>query len=124
MVRTVLCHTRQQAEQVQARLAEWLAARGDAALVMAAAAAADGRDALLSAPSIRETAGNHAANDLDRSAVAPADLRAVVSAIARSVEARLREAHALAAADGDRSACSDGAACARRVHDLTGGAAR
>jgi hypothetical protein len=94
----------------------------DSALVMAAAAAADGRDALLWAPSMAAAAGRREAARGD--GLTAADVRACVTHIAEATEVRLREALTLATAGEDRAACSDGAACARRVADLTGGPAQ
>ena len=103
-----------------------------AGLVMAAAAAADGRDALLSAPSlpppsrddIRPSglpAGAGSAGVRVQAADDPVDAAATVAALSSSVASCLRGAAATADAAGDRAACLDAARYADEVLVLTRG---
>lgn len=103
-----------------------------AGLVMAAAAAADGRDALVTAPSLPLPSRDdvHAAGSaggagsgcgpVTAAAVDPKDAAGLVAALSGSVASRLRRVAAAAAA-GDRAACLDAARYADEVLVLTGG---
>ncbi|MGH3277234.1 MAG: hypothetical protein ACRDNZ_23255 [Streptosporangiaceae bacterium] len=94
-----------------------------AAFMMAGASAADGRDAILFAPSLPwpplhpQPAGPQPdpANDLVGSD--PSELAALCLFLA----ARLSHAAPVAADPGDRDACRDAARSARDIHDLLAG---
>lgn len=95
-----------------------------AALVMAAASTADGRDAILLAPSlpwlsIRSAMEGKAAAD-GLMAHEPGDLAAVF----RALLSRLEEAAGLAADPGDLAACCSAAHAARSAGDLLAGETR
>lgn len=90
-----------------------------AALVMAAAAAADGRDAVAAAPSLPPSSDHLipvAAGGSNPSAVAD-----LLVALSELIGSRLRGAVTACATPGDRQACSDGATYADEVRALTKG---
>ncbi len=95
-----------------------------AALVMAAASAADGRDAVTRAPSLPLAALRHAV--LTRRAGEPEpgirDLARSLGGIAGVLARRLVQAGRDAAVAGDRDACAQAAVCAGEIHDLLAGA--
>jgi hypothetical protein len=86
-------------------------------LVMAAAAAADGRDALLDAPSLPL----HAIRRCSRAPSSSEDVASELATLSKSVTERLTECAACAVADGDRAACRSGARHAGEVHALVTG---
>lgn len=103
-----------------------------AGLVMAAAAAADGRDAILAAPSLPPPSGDAVgaaglrADACSRGVDQAADDRiyaaaATVAALSASIASGLRRATAKAATAVDRAACLDAARCADEVLVLTRG---
>lgn len=90
-----------------------------AALVFAAAAAANGRDAILFAPSLpsRSLAGQTETIVSGGSEAVAAEL----ALISEAVVGRLTAAAAVVKADGDRVACRDGVRYAREIHALVTG---
>jgi len=94
-------------------------------MVLAAASAANGRDAVGWAPSLparrlhREQAEGDAGYPV--TAQAAADW---VGALCEILAGRLAAAARFAAGPGDRAACRDAARCARDVHALLGGGGR
>jgi hypothetical protein len=92
-----------------------------AALVMAAAAAADGRDAVAAAPSLPRTAPGSRQTATPPGRTGVADLAAALAALNRSVSLRLLHAAASAETHADRVACRNGAACADEAHWLVAG---
>lgn len=103
-----------------------------AGLMMAVAAAADGRDALLDAPSLplpfrdnvraaalRGDAGSSGV--VARAAGDPTDAAATAAALSASVASGLRRAAAKASTAADRAACLDAARYADEVLVLSGG---
>jgi hypothetical protein len=81
------------------------------AFVLAAAAAADGRDAVAAARSFASTGSWLTGNMTSSAAVEVADQ---VARLGRALVTRLREA----AAAGGGPACAAAAACAARMHEL------
>ena len=94
-----------------------------AAFVMAAASAADGRDAILFAPSLPlGQDGRTPAADGERSAGEDSARVADAAArLSRVLAARLTEAWETAADPGDRAACADALCCAQSIAGLLGG---
>lgn len=92
--------------------------------VMAAASAADGRDAIAFAPALPPyplpPAGNGQASDPGGSSEAAAGALAGLSEL---LAAQLENAAAAAATPADQVACRDGARCARDVYGLLTGQA-
>jgi len=87
-----------------------------AAFVMAAASAADGRDAVLFAPSLPPHRGNEdPAALVGESAEAVAD---GVAKLSRLLAARLAQAGESAADPGDQAACADAARSADEIYHL------
>ena len=86
------------------------------AYVMAAGRAADGRDAIAAAPSLpaarRPVSGECRGGKPDS---------AQLACLSRVIASRLAEYASLAAQAGDRTACRDGAHCAREVYALLAG---
>lgn len=90
------------------------------ALVMSAASAADGRDAVAFAPSLPPHPGTQASAGGDgepagESAEAVAECAAALS---RLLAVRLAQAGASAPDPGDRAACADAAWCAEHIYGL------
>jgi hypothetical protein len=94
-----------------------------APLVMAAALAADGRDATSSAPSMSRPLSRSAAEAADRPLAASAESAArAVADLATLVAARLTQAAGQAPDPDDREACEQAARCADGIYELlTGG---
>jgi hypothetical protein len=103
-----------------------------AGLVMAAAAAADGRDMLLSAPSLpppsrddvhadKSSPGTGRSGVVAHAGGDSVGAAAIVAALSRSVAFSLRQAAAKADAAGDRAACLDAARFADEVLLLSRG---
>jgi len=88
--------------------------------VMAATCAANGRDAVLFAPSLlpRRLHEQSAVGPHQGSAEAAADAIAVLSLLLAS---QLAEVAGSAPEHEDRAACQDGARCAQQIHDLLTG---
>lgn len=94
-----------------------------AALVMAAAAAANGRNAIARAPSLPRS-GTRTAFGPAPAPPGPADWRAAaatVAALSDAVARRLRSAAADAEEGEDRTACLDAARHADQIHALASG---
>jgi hypothetical protein len=98
-----------------------------AALTMAAAYAADGRDAVSFAPSLPwpppaepEPAGQEA--DPEEAGAEP--VTGQLAALCLVLSARLAAAAGPADSPGDREACRDAARCARAIHALMAGTRR
>jgi hypothetical protein len=89
------------------------------ALVMAAAAAADGRDALAAAPSLPPT------NDRQTEPVGvannPSDAAACLAVLSELIGSRIRGVACTGLAARDRQACEDGSQYADEVHVLITG---
>jgi hypothetical protein len=90
-----------------------------AALVFAAAAAANGRDAMLFAPSMPPRPLHDQIDTVVSGG--PEAVAAAIALLSEAVIARLPETAAVVGADGDRVACRDGAWCAREIHALVTG---
>jgi hypothetical protein len=103
------------------RLAQDPASPLFAALTMAAAAAADGRDALLFAPSLPPSPASAAGPGPAAPGDAGEQVTAEIAALCRTLASRLGRATASAVAPGDRRACHDAARHARDIHDLLAG---
>jgi hypothetical protein len=101
------------------RLAQDPASPLFAALTMAAAAAADGRDALLFAPSLPPSPANTAGPAAPGGAAGPDT--AGPAALCMTLASRLDHAAASAVVPGDRRACHDAARHARDIRDLLAG---
>jgi hypothetical protein len=95
-----------------------------AALTMAAAAAADGRDALLFAPSLPPSPVNAAEPGPAAPGDAGGQANAEIAALCRTLASRLDGASASAVAPGDCRACHDAARHARDIHNLLAGTLR
>jgi hypothetical protein len=91
-----------------------------AAFVMAAASAADGRDAVAFAPSFRPRPGTQLPADLDGERAEEDDeaIAQIIATLSRLLAVRLAEAGASAPDPGDRAACADAARCAETVCGL------
>jgi hypothetical protein len=104
------------------RLAQDPASPLFAALTMAAVAAANGRDAMLFAPSLSWSACTGVPR---QESAAPADLAgpdtAELAALCMTLASRLDQAAASPVVPGDRRACQDAARCARDIRDLIAG---
>ena len=90
-----------------------------AGLVMAAAAAADGLDAVTDAPSL-PSSSTRQKEPLPLNAC-PSDAAASLAAVSKLVASRLRWGAATADATDDRRACEDGARYADEVHRFASG---
>jgi len=94
----------------------------DVPLLLAATQAANGRDAVLFAPSLpaRRLHQPEQVGELERPSAA--DITAAVAALSLLLSCGLAHTAGTVAAAADRAACQDGARHARAVHDLlTGG---
>ena len=87
------------------------------AFLFAGTQAANGRDAMLFAPSLPPTALHATSPAGERCQPDTRDLQAAIAALAELLASGLGHA-AAAAAGGDRAACYDAAACATRIHGL------
>lgn len=93
-----------------------------AGLAFAAAAAADGRDAILTASSLPPTpAGKQPAGGSPGLGAGAAEMAAEVAALSRLLAARLAHAAELAASPQDRLACRHGARSAQEISHLLAG---
>ncbi len=92
-----------------------------AALVMAGAAAADGRDAIAAAPSLPRAASCRGRSGTPDSGTDAVGVAAALAALSDSVAVRLLQAATSADAAEDRAACRDGAAYAHEAHLLMAG---
>jgi hypothetical protein len=94
-----------------------------AAFLMAAASAANGRDAILFAPSLLpgQDGRTPAADDVGPAGENPASVADAAAGLSRVLAARLAEAWETAADPGDRAACADAVCCAQSIADLLGG---
>jgi hypothetical protein len=90
------------------------------AFVMAAASAADGRDAVAFAPSLPPHAGMHAptAEDGAPAGESAESIAESVAYLSRLLADRLAQAQEWASNPGDRAACTDAVWCAMNVHGL------
>jgi len=97
-----------------------------AALVMSAAAAIDGRDAITRAPSLPLSAmrGDDGVQRAVGAAAGARDLAGELARLAGLLAGRLAEAEQAAVGRGDQDACAKAAACAREIHTLLAEAAR
>jgi hypothetical protein len=91
------------------------------ALVMAAAAAADGRDAISVAPSLPRHSGDEPRVDGPATNIGALDAAATVEALSQLVARKLRLAAKTADATADWAACEDGARYADEVSALASG---
>ena len=87
--------------------------------VMAAASAADGRDAVIFAPSMpgQRTHGTRGAGD-DSSAATADTVAGDIASLCGLAAVRLAQAGSQAADPGDQAACVRAAQCARRICEL------
>ena len=93
-----------------------------AAFLMAAASAADGRDAILFAPSLPPAQGNSTpAGDQGPAGESAASIAGAAAGLSRVLAARLTEARETAADPGDRAACADALCCAQSIAGLLAG---
>lgn len=93
-----------------------------AAFVMAAASAADGRDAILFAPSLPPGQdGRRPTTDEEPAGGNSASTAGAAAELGRVLAARLTEAWETASDPGDRAACADAVCCAQSIQDLLGG---
>ena len=93
-----------------------------AAFMMAAASAADGRDAILFAPSLPPGEGSTpTADDEGPAAKSAQNIADAAAGLSRLLAARLTEARTTAADPDDRAACADAVCCAESIHGLLGG---
>lgn len=90
------------------------------AFVMAAAPAANGRDAIAAAPSLPPAADGHLAGT--PAIVSTEQAAAALARLSRILSSRLNEAVELSADVGDRTACAQAAHHAAAVCSLLGGA--
>jgi hypothetical protein len=97
-----------------------------AAFMMAAVSAADGRDAILFAPSLPPGRGSStpAAGDQGSAGENAVSIAGAAAGLSCVLAARLTEAWEVAADPGDRAACADAVSCAQRIHDLLAGSRR
>lgn len=92
-----------------------------AALTMAAAAAADGRDALLFAPSLPPSPASPAGPEPGASGDVGESATSEVAELCMTLASRLDYAAAAAVVPGDHRACNDAARHARDIRDLLAG---
>ena len=91
--------------------------------VMAAASAADGRDALLFAPSMPATLGpGTTVTDEQAAAGTAGSVAGDIAALCGLAAVRLARAAGQAADPGDQAACERAARCAQRICELLAGA--
>ena len=89
-----------------------------AAFMSAAGAAADGKDAILTAASRPSRTSETAEPDQASPCVRPAEAAGWIAASAIRLATSLDHASGLAGARQDRDACRDAAAAARQIHQL------
>ncbi|MGO8979767.1 MAG: hypothetical protein ACLQER_10805 [Streptosporangiaceae bacterium] len=93
-----------------------------ATFVMAAASAADGRDALAAAPSLSWPPPGQQARAADGLRPGAAgEVAACLAALSQQLATRLTRAATTAQAAGDRAACAEAAQCATRIRELLTG---
>jgi 2-oxo-4-hydroxy-4-carboxy--5-ureidoimidazoline (OHCU) decarboxylase len=94
-----------------------------AALLMAAASAADGRDAVAFAPSFPPYGGSvaPAVHDGLQAGESAETIAHAVAAVSRLLVARLTQAWESSTHPDDRAACADALRCAENICDLMGG---
>jgi hypothetical protein len=92
-----------------------------AAFMMAAALAADGRDAVAFAPSMPPRRGRNAPVPEDLSAEKAAEIVGAVVGLSSLIAARLAQAAEQATGPSDREACNQAAWCACGIQDLMAG---
>ena len=90
--------------------------------VMAAASAADGRDALLFAPSMPATPGPGTTVTDEKAAAGRGSVAGDIAALCGLAAVRLARAAGQAADPGDQAACERAARCAQRICELLAGA--
>jgi hypothetical protein len=97
-----------------------------AAFMMAAASAADGRDAILFAPSLPpgRSSSTPAAGDEGSAGESASSMAGAAAGLSRVLAARLTEAWETAADPGDRAACADAVCCTQSIAGLLGGSRR
>jgi hypothetical protein len=91
--------------------------------MMAGTSAADGRDAILFAPSLPPGQGSSTpvADDEWPPGESAASIADAAAGLCRLLTARLTEAWETAADPDDRAACADAVCCAESIHGLLGG---
>jgi hypothetical protein len=90
--------------------------------VIAAASAADGRDALIFAPSMQAHRAPASADTGEDSSAGTADtIAGDIASVCGLAAVRLAQATSQAADPGDRAACVRAAQCARRICELLAG---
>ena len=92
-----------------------------AALVMAAAVAVDGRDAVNGSPSLPLSSGNDKLEEPVVTCADPIEVATGLAALSEALASRLRAVAAMAANADDRQACEDGARYADEIHALATG---
>lgn len=92
-----------------------------AALIMAAVPAADGRHAIVSAPSLSPAAASRAFQRTPDHRWAGRDVSAAITELAAAAEVRLLYAATIATDRRDAAACREGAASARQVREMLAG---
>ncbi len=96
----------------------------DVAFLLAATQAANGRDAVLFAPSLPPRSlhpPEQAGQEQQREWGSAHDIRAAVADLSRLLASRLAGTATTVAATADRAACRDAARYARQTHDLLAG---
>ena len=93
-----------------------------AAFMMAAAAAADGRDAVGFAPSLPpcHSQDGPAGDDAAHAGESAENSAAAAASLSRLLMARLAEARRSSSDPADQAACADAIRCAKTIHDLLG----
>jgi hypothetical protein len=86
--------------------------------LFAATQAANGRDAMLFAPSLPPVARHAPAPTGEQAQPGAQDIKTTVAALADLLASGLGHTATTAASGADRAACHDAAACATRIHDL------
>ena len=96
-----------------------------AAFMMAAASAADGRDAIMFAPSLPPCRGigAPAAHDEVQAGESAESIADAVTGLSRLLVTRLLQARESSSDPGDRDACADAVCSAETIHGLLGGGA-
>jgi hypothetical protein len=93
----------------------------DITFLLAATQAANGRDAVLFAPSLPPRALHHPAPAERPDRPSAQDIKNAVAGLSELLAARLSHTAATAAAHADLSACQDAARYATQIHDLLAG---
>ena len=86
--------------------------------LFAATQAANGRDAILFAPSLPPVARHAPAQAGEQRLPGTHDIQATIAGLAELLATGLGHTATTAASGGDRAACHDAAACATRIHYL------